>query len=79
MPWPRCGTKHQRRRLAFLAPEEGKAFFDQQARYVTGLSGEEFIAKWEAGEYKDQDLDATPEGRTIAFLATLIPFARQDE
>jgi len=62
-----------------LTPEEGKAFFDEQARYVTGLSGDEFIAKWDAGEYRDRDLDATPEGRTIAFLAMLIPFGRQDD
>lgn len=61
-----------------LSPEEGHAFFDDQARYVTGLSGEEFIAKWETGAYFGQNLDATPEGRLIAGLALLIPFARQN-
>jgi hypothetical protein len=37
----------------------------------------EFLAKWDAGEYRDLDLDTSPEGRNIAYLALLIPFGRR--
>lgn len=60
-----------------LSLEEGQAMFDIQAREITGMSGDEFIAKWDAGEYFDRDLDADQAGRTITFLASLIPFARR--
>jgi hypothetical protein len=59
-----------------LPPDEARALFDRQARRLVGLSGEEFLAKWDAGEYRDRDLDATPEGRKIAHLVLLIPFGR---
>lgn len=61
----------------FLTPEEGRALFDRRARELVGLSGEEFLARWDAGEI-DASCD-TPEGRRVGFLAALIPFARSDE
>jgi hypothetical protein len=60
-----------------LPPDEAVAFFDSVARDIVGMSGEEFIARWDAGEYADVDLDETPEGRQIIHLALLIPFGRQ--
>jgi hypothetical protein len=32
--------------------EEGREIFDQQARLRLGMSGEEFLRRWNAGEYE---------------------------
>lgn len=60
-----------------MPPDEAVAFFDQVARYWVGMSGPEFIAKWDAGDYDNVDLDETPEGRNIIMLRLLMPFGRQ--
>ena len=60
-----------------LPPDEAHAFFDGVARQIVGMSGDEFIAKWDAGDYADLPLDETPEGREIIHLALLIPFGRR--
>lgn len=54
--------------------EEGLAIFDRDARRALGISGEEFLRRWDAGEY--QPVPDTVEGRAIGQLAMLIPFAR---
>ncbi len=51
-------------------PEEGRALLDRAAREVLGISGDEFLAKWDAGEYEGSDDPA------ITRVAMLIPFAR---
>jgi len=38
--------------------EEGHAIFDQAARHYLGISGEEFLRRWDAGEFGD--IDETP-------------------
>ena len=35
-----------------LTVEEGRAFFDEQARKRLGISGEEFIEGWRSGKYR---------------------------
>jgi hypothetical protein len=50
--------------------EEGRAMLDRAAREVLNLSAEEFLAKWDAGDYEDDDDPA------ITRVAMLIPFAR---
>jgi len=62
--------------VRFATPEEGRELFDEQARKLMGMSGEEFIRRWDAGEY-DEIFD-TPGHRHILHLAFLIPFARQE-
>jgi len=57
-----------------LDPELGIAMFDQEARRVVGISGDEFLARWDAGEFRDWE--DTPEGRKLSFLI-LIPFGRR--
>lgn len=57
-----------------LPAAEARALFDRQARMLLDLSGEEFLARWDAGEYRD--LPDTPEGRQIGYLVLLIPFGR---
>jgi hypothetical protein len=50
------------------------ALFDQESRRIVGIPGEEFLAKWDAGQYRN--FDDTPEGRELAYLILLIPFGR---
>ena len=54
---------------------EGLALFDYQARKELGISGEEFLARWDAGEY--HDLVDQVMARKVERLAMLIPFARR--
>ena len=61
---------------AFLSPEEGRRQFEAAVRRCLGISGDEFIRRYEAGEYygvADEDGH-----RHIGNLIMLIPFARQD-
>jgi hypothetical protein len=62
---------------SILPADEAVAMFDREARRVVGMSGAEFIARWDAGEYEDVDLDSSREGRDIIGLSGLIPFGRQ--
>ncbi len=61
--------------VLFLTREEGKQLFDYQARKLLNISGDEFLRRWDAGEY--QPVPDTPEGRKVERLAMLIPFARR--
>jgi hypothetical protein len=61
--------------IEWLDEAEGRAFFDEQARAMLDLSGEEFLRKWDAGDYRAM-LDDT-EHPQVRRLAALIPFARQ--
>lgn len=58
-----------------LSADEAHAFFDQKAEALLGISGQEFLRRWDAGEY--QNLPESPETRDIMFLAMLIPFGRR--
>jgi len=53
-----------------LTREEGMAMFDRQARERLGMSGEEFLKKWEAGEIED------PDRSDVMMLVMMIPFTR---
>jgi hypothetical protein len=70
-------TIRARRRLSGgireLSRDEGRAMFDQRCREQMGISGEEFLARWDAGEYA-----SIPDGENgrVMHLAMLIPFAR---
>lgn len=55
-----------------LNEEEGRALFDRVARYYLGMSGEEFLDKWDAGEI---DFDG-PQHSDIVPVYMVIPFAR---
>jgi hypothetical protein len=57
-----------------LSPEEGRAFFDQRARALVGMSGEEFIRRLDAGEF-DAVLD-DPDHDAHMRLALLSSFGR---
>lgn len=53
-----------------LSRQEGRAMLDQAARDTLGISADEFLSKWDAGEYEDSDDPA------VTRVAMLIPFAR---
>ena len=50
---------------------EGRAIFDRQARRYLGISGAEFLRRWEAGEYA-----ADPDQPGVMDLVMLLPLVR---
>ncbi len=54
-----------------LTLEDGRKLLDKQARRYLNMSGDDFIKKWEAGEFGD-DSDR-PE---VMRLVMLVPFAK---
>jgi hypothetical protein len=50
-----------------MSTEEFKALFDRTARARLGMSGIEFVEKWESG-YFDPDPDSIPGVMEVAFL-----------
>jgi len=55
-----------------ITPEEGRAIFDEASRHYLDMSGEEFLRRWDAGEYRG---DADRPG--VIDVAMLIPFGRR--
>jgi hypothetical protein len=62
--------------VVIASPEEGHRIFDEAVRAGMGISGEEFIRRWEAGEY--WEVADQPDTRHIGRLIMMIPLARQD-
>jgi len=62
--------------IRFATDEEGRALFDHQARALLGISGEEFIERWDRGEYRD--VADGPDHLVPMRLVMLIPFGRQN-
>lgn len=58
-------------RVQELTPEEGHQLFDRAARRRLGISGAEFIRRWDAGEYVGKADE--PDVSTVAML---LPFGR---
>lgn len=54
-----------------LTTEEGRALFDRTARKLLGISGDEFLARWDRGDYEHER-----EEMAVTKVAMLIPFAR---
>ncbi len=52
-----------------LSPEESRAFFDDKARTLLGISGEEFLKRWNAGDY--DEIADDPDHSDIMYLAIL--------
>jgi hypothetical protein len=61
--------------IRFVTAEEGRALFDREARALLGISGEEFLRRWDRGEYGP--VPDTKDGRKLGRLVMLIPFARR--
>ena len=54
--------------------EEGMDILDREARRLIGVSGEEFLRRYDAGDYGIVEEDQF--GRALLHLEFLIPFAR---
>ena len=63
--------------IYFPTPEEARAIFDARARYELGISGEEFLRRWDNGEYQPVPDDI--ECRKIARLSMMMSFARREK
>ncbi len=57
--------------IRFVTPEEGMRIFDEEARRLLGISGEEFLRRWDAGEYLPEPDDHPG----VMGLWLLMPFA----
>lgn len=57
--------------VRYLTPEQGREILDRQARCYFGMSGEEFIRAYEAGELADH-----PNESDVVYVALLIPLVR---
>jgi len=55
-----------------VTEQEGSAMLDEQARARLGISGEEFLRRWDAGDYAQPEHDQP----AVAKVAMLIPLAR---
>lgn len=54
-----------------LSKEQEREAFDCAARVYLDMSGEEFLRRWDAGEFDDKRDDAR-----VVHMAMLIPFIR---
>ena len=61
--------------IQFLTPEEGRELFDREAQRLFGISGDEFLGRWDSGEYGP--IPDTPEGRKLGRMYTLMGFVRR--
>jgi hypothetical protein len=68
-------TKEQaEHQIQWLTDEEARAIFDEEARKVMGMSGEEFLRRYDAGEF-DAVLDDS-DYPALMRLVSLIPWGR---
>ncbi|MBI3971595.1 MAG: hypothetical protein HY332_09935 [Chloroflexi bacterium] len=54
-----------------LNREQGMSLLDKNARFYLGISGREFLHRWERGEYPDPDADWN-----VMLVASLMGFVR---
>lgn len=61
-------------RLRYVGKTAGRKLLDRQAQRMLNISGDEFLRRWDAGQYIDQvnNIECT----SVRRLARLIPFAR---
>ncbi len=57
-----------------ITREQARKMFDRQARREFKMTGDEFIRRWEAGEFGDPD---DPYRRELWDLVWQIPYARK--
>lgn len=59
--------------VEYMDRQGGADLFDQIARKNMGISGTEFLQRWDAGEFEGINWDDVP---GLAEVATALPFAR---
>lgn len=68
-------TEPAENQIIEISEEEGRELFDRNARHHLGISGEEFLRRYDAGEYDDPD-DRTKNPPEVMEVAMLIPLVR---
>ena len=58
-----------------LTEKQSADLFDREARKALGISGEEFLRRWDAGEIPP--VPDTPEGRPLGHLVMMLPLVRR--
>jgi hypothetical protein len=58
-----------------LSREEGQELFDYVAQEIAGMSGPDFLARYDAGEIEESG-DETRQDHDLQYLIMLIPFGR---
>ena len=64
---PPRGTDVDEQTIDSMSPEEGRQLFDRQARKFLGMSGDEFVRRYRAGEIEE------PNRLDVARVAILLP------
>lgn len=70
MAAPAAVAKRRDGQMQELSSTEGWALLDARARHYLGIGAEEFVRRWEAGDYRDAD---RPE---VLRVVMALPFAR---
>lgn len=52
-----------------MSPAEARSYFDDEARRLVGMDGEEFVRAWEGGEFDDN-----PDRPGVMELVIILPF-----
>jgi hypothetical protein len=60
--------------VRFLDDDEAREVFDREARRLMGMSGDEFLRRYDAGEYNRPLED--PEEENIMMMLMILNFAR---
>jgi hypothetical protein len=60
--------------IRYLDDEESHQLFDREARRLMNMSGEEFLRRYDAGEF-ESEMDG-PRHRQLVQMVMLIPFGR---
>ena len=58
--------------LEFFTDEEAAALFEHMAQHYLGISGDEFVERWDSGYYSED-----PDRPGIMDMAMLIPLVRR--
>jgi hypothetical protein len=65
-------AKHPGVTFRILTDEEGRALFDEEAQRLLGISGEEFVRRYDAGYYDDN-----PDTPEVIELHLMLPLFRR--
>lgn len=60
--------------IKFMSPQETWQWFDNESQTLLGISGEEFLRRWDAGEYRD--VFDTPGHYGVTHLGMLVDLVR---
>ncbi|MCX6023621.1 MAG: hypothetical protein NTZ05_18180 [Chloroflexi bacterium] len=66
--------KERLRGAVILNRREARELFDREARHWLGMSGDEFVAAWEAGKFDDN-----PDRPEVMTVVLLLPFYSPSE